>query len=125
MLRLTATFKVSLANPLSINRPPQQERVRTIPPLRYDSRIDDSDVEITVLEIHPAMTQGDRTIWAVPEVCVSVSRSETVDPPPIQCTVQGGRDLRNRWPYFQERDAIYRGAAITALRRLVTNGARD
>jgi hypothetical protein len=80
MLRLTATFKVSLANPLSINRPPQQERVRTIPPLRYDSRIDDSDVEITVLEIHPAMTQGDRTIWAVPEVRVSVSRSETVDP---------------------------------------------
>ena len=77
MLRLTATFKVSLANPLSINRPPQQERVRTIPPLRYDSRIDDSDVEITVLEIHPAMTQGDRTIWAVLEVCVSVSRSET------------------------------------------------
>jgi hypothetical protein len=125
MLRLTTTCKVSLANPLYINRPPQQQRVRTIPPLRYDTRIDDSDVEIALLEIHPAMTKGDRTIWAVPEVRVSVSRSETVDPPPIQRTAQGGRDLRNRWPYFQERDAIYRGAAIEALRRLVTNGARD
>jgi hypothetical protein len=125
MLRLTATCKVSLANPLPINRPPQQQRVRTIPPLRYDTRIDNSDVEIALLEIHPAMTQGDRTIWAVPEVRLSVSRSETVDPPPIQCTAQGGRDLRNRWPYFQERDAIYRGAAIEALRRLVTNDARD
>jgi hypothetical protein len=119
MLRLTATFKVSLANPLYINRLSQQERVRTIPPLRYDTRIDDSDVEVALLEIHPAMRQGDRTIWAVPEVRVSVSRSETVDPPPIQRTAQGGRDFRDRWSYFQERDPIYRGAAIEALHRLV------
>jgi hypothetical protein len=48
MLRLTATFKVSLASPLFINRPPRQEGVRTIPPLRYDTRIDDSDVEIAL-----------------------------------------------------------------------------
>jgi hypothetical protein len=65
------------------------------------------------------MTEGDRAIWAVPEVRVSVSRSEAVDPPPIQRTAQGGRDFRDRWSYFQERDAIYRRAAIEALRRLV------
>jgi hypothetical protein len=119
MLRLTATFKVSLASPLFVNRPPQQEGVRTIPPLRYDTRIDESDVEIVLLEIHHAMTEGERTIWAVPEVCVSVTRSETVDPPPIQRTAQCGRDFFDRWSYFQERDPIYRGAAIEALHRLV------
>jgi hypothetical protein len=58
-------------------------------------------------------------IWVVPRVQVSVSRSETVEPPPIRRTAQGGRDFRDRWPYFQERDAIYRRAAIEALRRLV------
>jgi hypothetical protein len=52
-------------------------------------------------------------------VRVSVSRPETVGPPPIQYTAQGGRDLRARWPYFKDRGVIYRGAAIEALRRLV------
>jgi hypothetical protein len=119
MLRLTAIFKVSLSSLLFVNRPPWQEGVRTIPPLRYDTRIDDSDVEIALLEIHHAMTKSDRSIWAVAEVRISVSRSETVDPPPIQRTAQGGRDFSNRWSYFQERDPIYRGAAIKALHRLV------
>jgi hypothetical protein len=84
MLRLTATFKVSLASPLFVNRPPQQEGGRTIQELRYPVRIHDSDVEIALLEVYPAMTGGGRTIWAVPEVRVSVSRPETVGPPPIQ-----------------------------------------
>jgi hypothetical protein len=119
MLRLTATFKVSLANPLYINRPPQQEGVRTIQELRFPVRIDDCDVEIALVEVHHAMTGGGRTIWAVSEVRVSISRSETLEPSPIQRTAQGRRDFCDRWPYFQERDAIYRGAAIKVLRRLV------
>jgi hypothetical protein len=121
MLRLTATFKVSLASPLFVNRPPRQEGVR-----RYPVRIDDSDVEIAFMEAYHAMTIMDRDgnirhgpIWVVPRVQVSVSRSETVEPPPIQHTASGQRDLRNQWPYFEERDTIYRGAAIEALRRLV------
>jgi hypothetical protein len=119
MLRLTATFDVSLISPLFVNRPPRQEGVRTIQELRYATTIFDSDVEIALVEVHHALTEGSRTIWAVPKVRVSVSRSETVDPPPIQRTAQGGRDFRDRWSYFQERDPIYRGAAIEALHRLV------
>jgi hypothetical protein len=126
MLRLTATFKISLASPLFVDRPPRQEGVGTIQALRYPVRIDDSDVEIALVEAYHAMTIMDRgenilrgPIWAVPQVRVSVSRSETVGPSPIQHTAQGGRDFRDRWPYFQERDPIYRGAAIEALRRIV------
>ena len=125
MLRLTATFKVSLASPLFVDRPPRQEGVHTIPPLRYDTRIEDSDVEIALVEAYHAMTSMDRggdilrgPIWAVPRIHVSVSRSETVEPPPIQRTAQGGRDFRDRWPYVRERDPIYREAAIEALHRL-------
>jgi hypothetical protein len=126
MLRLTATFKVSFSSPLFVNRPPRQEGERTFQELRYPVKIDDSDVEIALVEACHAMTSMDRgrnilrgPIWAVPEVRVSVSRSETVEPPPIQRTAQGGRELRDRLPYFQERDTIYRGAAIEVLRRLV------
>jgi hypothetical protein len=102
MPRLTTTFKVSLASPLFIDRPPQQEGVRTTQELRYPARIDDCDVEIALVDIHHAMTADGRTILAVPQVRVSVSRSETVEPPPIQYTALGGRDFRDRWPYFRE-----------------------
>ncbi len=119
MVRLTATFQVALASPLFVNRPPQQAGVRTLQALRYPIRIDESEVEVALVEIHHAMTEDDRTIWAVPHVRVSVSQSETVAPPPVQRTAQGGRDFRDRRAYFRERDAIYRGAAIKALHRLV------
>ena len=126
MLRLTATFKVSLANPLYINRPPQQERVRTIPPLRYDTRIDDSDVEIALLEIHHAMTIVDRgknilrgPIWVVPRVQVSVSRTETAEPPAIPPTPEDGRNFCDRDPYFHEHILLYRKVALEALCRFL------
>jgi hypothetical protein len=63
MLRLTATFKVSLASPLFVNRPPRQEGVRTVQELRYPVRIDDSDVEIALVEAYHAMTIMDRQVF--------------------------------------------------------------
>jgi hypothetical protein len=110
MLRLTATFKVSLASPLFVNRPPRQEGVCTIQALRYPVRIDDSDVEIALVEAYHAMTVMDRgenilrgPIWVVPRVQVLVSRTETVQPPAIPPTPEGGRNFCDRAPYFHER----------------------
>jgi hypothetical protein len=126
MLRLTATFKVSLASPLFINRPPRQEGLRTIPPLRYDTRIDDSDVEIALLEIHHAMTIVDRgenilrgPIWVVPRVQVSVSRTETAEPPAIPPMPEGGRNFCDRAPYCHEHILLYRKVALEALCRFL------
>jgi hypothetical protein len=87
MARLTATFNVSLESPLFVNRPARQEGVRTIQELRYATTIDDSDVEIVLLEVYHAMTIVDHDentlygpIWGVPQVRVSVSRTETDEP---------------------------------------------
>jgi hypothetical protein len=112
MPRLTATFDVSLASRLLVNRPARQE-------LRYATTIDDSDVEIALLEVHHAMTKGDQTIWMVPRVRVSVSRTETAEPPRIRRSPEGGRNIRDRAPYFSERIVIYRKVAIEALRRFL------
>jgi hypothetical protein len=56
MLRLTKTFKVSLASPLFVDRPPRQEGVRTLQELRYPARIDNSDIEIALVGGYHAMT---------------------------------------------------------------------
>jgi hypothetical protein len=89
MSPLIATFDVSLASPLFINRPARQE-------LRYATTIGDSDIEIVLLEVHHAMTVMDRDenilrgpLWAVPRVRVSVSPSETAEPPAIRRTLEG------------------------------------
>jgi len=60
MMRLTATFRVSLASPLFVDRPPRHEGVRIIEELRYPVRIDDYDVEIALVEAYHAMTIMDR-----------------------------------------------------------------
>jgi hypothetical protein len=121
MLRLTATFKVSLASPLFVDRPPRQEGVRAIQELRYPVRINDSDVEIVLVEAYPVMTSMDRggnilrgPIWVVTRAQVSVSRTETVEPPAIAPTPEGGRA-----PYFYERILIYRKVALEALYRFL------
>jgi hypothetical protein len=126
MLRLTATFKVSLVSPLFVDRPLRQEGVRIIQDLRYPLRIDNSDVEIALVEAYHAMTALDRDqnilrgpIWAVPRVQVSVSRTETVQPPAIPLRPEGGRNFRDRIQYFHERILIYRKVALEALRRFL------
>lgn len=126
MLRLTATFKVSLTSPLFVNRPPQRIGVRTIQTLRYPVRIDDSDVEIELVEVYHAMTIMDRgenilrgPIWVVPRVQVSVSRTETAKPPAIPATPEGERNFRDRASYFHERILIYRKVALEALCRFL------
>jgi hypothetical protein len=116
MPRLTATFQVSLSHPLFVSRPPWREGVRIIPELRYATTINDSAVEIVLLEIYHAMTSMDRggnilrgPLWAVPRMHVSVSRSETIEPPPT------GRP--DRGTYFRERAHVYRRVALEALCR--------
>jgi hypothetical protein len=116
MLRLTATFDVSLPSPLFVNRPARQE-------LRYATTIGDSDIGIVLLEVHHAMTIMDRDenilrgpIWAVPRVRVSVSPSETAEPPPIRRTLEGEHD---RATYFRELTGIYRKVALEALCRFL------
>jgi hypothetical protein len=47
---------------------------------------------------------------------VSVSRSETVEPPPILRTLEGEND---RAAYFRERIDIYQKLALEALRRFL------
>jgi hypothetical protein len=122
MQRLIATFDVSLSSPLFVNGPAQQEGVRTIEEPRYATMIDDSDVEIALLEAHHAMTimAGDKIlsgpIWAVPQVRVSVNRTEMVEPPPIRRTLEGQHD---RAAYFRERTDIYQKLALEALRRFL------
>jgi hypothetical protein len=119
MPRLTATFNVSLGSPLFVNRPARQE-------LRYATTIDDSDVEIALVEAYHAMTIMDRggnilrgPIWVVPRVQVLVSRTETVELPAIPPTPEGGRNFRDRSPYFHERILIYRKVALEALCRFL------
>jgi hypothetical protein len=118
MPRLTATFDVSLASPLFVNRPARQE-------LRYATTIDDSDVEITLLEVYHAMTIVDRDesilcgpLWVVPRMRVSISRTETAAPP-IRRAQEGACNFRDQANYFHERTSIYRSVAIEALRRLL------
>jgi hypothetical protein len=119
MLRLTATFKVSLASPLFVDRPSRQEGVWTLQALRYPIRIDDSDVEIALVGGYHVMTRMDPSgnilrgpIWVVPRVRVSVSRTETIEPPPI-------RRHDDRATYFYERILIYRKVALTTLCRFL------
>jgi len=126
MPRLTATFDVSLASPLFVNRPAQKKGVRTIQGLRYATTIDDSDVEIALQEVYHAMTIMDRgenilrgPLWVVPRVQVSVSRTETAEPLAIPPTPEGGRSFRDRAPYFHERILIYRKVALEALCRFL------
>jgi len=52
-------------------------------------------------------------------VQVSVSRTETAEPPAIPSTPEGGRNLRDRAPYFHERILIYRKVALEALCRFL------
>src|SRR3989442_6255792 len=123
MQRLIATFDVSLSSPLFVNRPPREEGVRAIQELRYATTIDDSDVEIATVEVYYAMAIMDRDenilygpIWAVPRVRVSVSHTETAEPPPIRRTLEGELD---RATYFSERIDIYQKLALEALRRFL------
>jgi hypothetical protein len=58
-------------------------------------------------------------IWVVPRAQVSVSRTETVELPAIQPRPEGGRNFRDRIPYFHERILIYRKVALEALCRFL------
>jgi hypothetical protein len=121
MLRLTATFEVSLSSPLFVNRPPWQEGVRTIQELRYAAILDDWHVEIVLLDAHHRMTNNDRTlcIWAVPKIRLLVSHPQMVEPPTSRYLPEGGRDSADRFSYFSMRVDDYTKIALKALSRFL------
>jgi hypothetical protein len=72
---------------------------------------------MTVMDCGEKILRG--PIWVVPRVQVSVSHTETVQPPAIPPTPEGGRNFRDRAPYFHERILIYRKVALEALSRFL------
>jgi hypothetical protein len=97
--------------------------VRALQELRYTTTMDDSDIEIATVEGYYAMAIMDRDenilygpIWAVPRVRVSVSHTETAEPPPIRRTLEGEHA---RVTYFRARIDSYQKVALEALRRFL------
>jgi hypothetical protein len=116
MEKLIATYKLELPFYLLINRS-QDELVN------YRSKISDFDVVITLINNYSGAVKyenDEEFRFAISELEISVGRNETVAPPPVKITDQGGRDYSTQTQYFDQRTYLYRLTAIEAINRLIS-----